>query len=82
MAIHDFRDFPERDARYGGYIVVCPSPLGGYSEGKTVVKALANIREEILWRDLNCSTAAGLCIHLQNRQIVLQNLCPARSGLE
>jgi predicted RNase H-like HicB family nuclease len=30
-----------------GYVVVCPSILGCYSQGKTVPEALANIREAI-----------------------------------
>ncbi len=47
MATHDFKVFLEPDADYGGYVVVCPSIPGCYSQGKTVSEALANIREAI-----------------------------------
>jgi predicted RNase H-like HicB family nuclease len=43
----DFKVFLEPDAEYGGYVVVCPSLLGCYSQGKTVSEALAHIREAI-----------------------------------
>jgi len=39
--------FSNRDAEYGGYVVVCPPLPGCYSQGKTVSEALANIREAI-----------------------------------
>jgi predicted RNase H-like HicB family nuclease len=47
MTTRDFRVFLEPDEDYGGYIVVCPSIPGCYSQGKTVPEALANIREAI-----------------------------------
>ena len=43
----DFKVFLERDEEYGGYVVVCPSLQGCYSQGKTVEEALVNIREAI-----------------------------------
>jgi antitoxin HicB len=47
MTTHDFKVFLEPDSQYGGYVVVCPSLPGCYSQGKTVSEALANIREAI-----------------------------------
>jgi len=47
MAARDFKVFLEPDEDYGGYVVVCPSIPGCYSQGKTVPEALANIREAI-----------------------------------
>jgi len=47
MMTRDFKVFLEPDADYGGYVVVCPSIPGCYSQGKTVPEALANIREAI-----------------------------------
>ncbi len=47
MITQDFKVFLEPDAEYGGYVVVCPSIPGCYSQGKTVSEALANIREAI-----------------------------------
>jgi antitoxin HicB len=47
MTSRDFKVFLEPDAEYGGYVVVCPSIPGCYSQGKTVSEALANIREAI-----------------------------------
>ncbi len=47
MATLDFKVFLERDAEDGGYVVVCPSLPGCYSQGETVEEALANIREAI-----------------------------------
>lgn len=46
MAILDFKVFLEPDED-GGYVVVCPSLQGCYSQGETVEEALANIREAI-----------------------------------
>lgn len=43
----DYKVFLEPDPDYGGYVVVCPSLPGCYSQGKTVSEALANIREAI-----------------------------------
>lgn len=43
----DFKVFLEPDSEYGGFVVVCPSLPGCYSQGKTVSEALANIREAI-----------------------------------
>lgn len=47
MKTQDFKVFLEPDEDYGGYVVVCPSLPGCYSQGKTVSEALANIREAI-----------------------------------
>ncbi len=47
MKVHDFKVLLERDQEYGGYVVVCPSLQGCYSQGKTVEEALANVREAI-----------------------------------
>ena len=47
MTTRDFKVFLEPDLDYGGYVVVCPSLPGCYSQGKTVSEALANIREAI-----------------------------------
>jgi len=47
MTTRDFKVFLEPDADYGGYVVVCPSIPGCYSQGKTVPEALTNIREAI-----------------------------------
>src|SRR6266571_968584 len=47
MTTRDFKVFLEPDDDYGGYVVVCPSLPGCYSQGKTVSEALANIREAI-----------------------------------
>ena len=44
--IHDFKVFLEPDET-GGYVVVCPSLPGCYSQGDTVEEALANIEEAI-----------------------------------
>jgi predicted RNase H-like HicB family nuclease len=46
MAVLDFKVFLEPDED-GGYVVVCPSLQGCYSQGDTVEEALANIREVI-----------------------------------
>jgi antitoxin HicB len=47
MTSRDYKVFLEPDAEYGGYVVVCPSIPGCYSQGNTVSEALANIREAI-----------------------------------
>jgi antitoxin HicB len=47
MTTRDFKVFLELDLDYGGYVVVCSSLPGCYSQGKTVSEALANIREAI-----------------------------------
>jgi antitoxin HicB len=47
MTTRDFKVFLEPDSDYRGYVVVCPSLPGCYSQGKTVSEALANIREAI-----------------------------------
>ncbi len=47
MTTRDFKVFLEPDEEYGGYVVVCPSIPGCYSQGHTVDEALANIREAI-----------------------------------
>ena len=47
MTPRDFKVFLERDEEYDGYVVVCPSIPGCYSQGHTVEEAMANIREAI-----------------------------------
>ena len=47
MTTRDFKVFLEPDPEYRGYVVVCPSIPGCYSQGRTVDEALANIREAI-----------------------------------
>jgi predicted RNase H-like HicB family nuclease len=47
MIPRDFKVFLERDEEYNGYVVVCPSIPGCYSQGHTVEEAMANIREAI-----------------------------------
>src|SRR6266404_2813247 len=47
MQTRDFKVFLEPDADYGGYVVVCPSIPGCYSQGKNVPEALANILEDM-----------------------------------
>ncbi|MGA2430390.1 MAG: type II toxin-antitoxin system HicB family antitoxin [Candidatus Acidiferrum sp.] len=47
MTARDYKVFLEPDAEYGGYVAVCPSIPGCYSQGKTVSEALANMREAI-----------------------------------
>jgi len=46
MKVYDFKVIlePEPD---GGYVVSCPSLRGCYSQGETVERALANIKEAI-----------------------------------
>ena len=46
MGVFDFKVFLEPDED-GGYVVVCPSLQGCYSQGETVEEAMANIREAI-----------------------------------
>jgi predicted RNase H-like HicB family nuclease len=47
MTTRDFKVFLERDEEYNGYVVVCPTIPGCYSQGHTVEEAMANIREAI-----------------------------------
>jgi predicted RNase H-like HicB family nuclease len=47
MTTRDFKVFLEPDEEYGGYVVVCPSIPGCYSQGKSVSEAFANSREAI-----------------------------------
>jgi len=47
MTTRNFEVFLEPDLDYGGYVVVCPSLPGCYSQGKTVSEAPANIREAV-----------------------------------
>ena len=47
MPTRDFKVFLERDEEYNGYVVVCPTIPGCYSQGHTVEEAMANIREAI-----------------------------------
>lgn len=44
--VYDFKVLLEPDAT-GGYVVICPSLPGCYSQGETVGEALKNIREAI-----------------------------------
>lgn len=56
----DYKVFPEPEAEYGGYVVVCPSLRETYSQGKTVSEALANIRKaiELMLEDIkSCGNA-------------------------
>ena len=46
MKIMDFKVFLEPDED-GGYVVVCPTLPGCYSQGDSVEEALSNIREAI-----------------------------------
>jgi antitoxin HicB len=46
MKAFDFKVVLEPDED-GGYVVVCPSLPGCYSQGETIEQALANIREAI-----------------------------------
>ena len=46
MGLLDFKVLLEPDDT-GGYVVVCPSLQGCYSQGETVDEALSNIREAI-----------------------------------
>lgn len=46
MSALDYKVFLEPDED-GGYVVVCPSFQGCYSQGETVEEALVNIREAI-----------------------------------
>jgi len=46
MGVFNFKVLLEPDED-GGYVVVCPSLQGCYSQGETVEEALANIREAI-----------------------------------
>lgn len=47
MHTYDFKVLLEPDAK-GGFVVICPSIPGCYSQGETVDEALANITEAIL----------------------------------
>ncbi len=46
MKVMDFKVFLEPD-QDGGYVVVCPSLPGCYSQGEAAPEALANVREAI-----------------------------------
>jgi antitoxin HicB len=46
MQIYDFKVLLEPDET-GGYVVVCPALPGRYSQGETVVEAMANIKEVV-----------------------------------
>ena len=49
MKAYNFKVILEPD-EIGGYIVICPSIPGCYSQGETVQEAMDNIREAIeLW---------------------------------
>ncbi len=43
MQIYDFKVLLEPDET-GGYVVVCPTLAGCYSQGETVAEAMANIK--------------------------------------
>ena len=45
--VYDFKVFLEPDET-GGYVAVCPSLPGCYSQGETVEEALENVEEAIL----------------------------------
>jgi antitoxin HicB len=45
--VYDFKVFLEPDET-GGYVAICPSLPGCYSQGETVEKAMENIEEAIL----------------------------------
>jgi antitoxin HicB len=47
MTLYDFKVIIEPDET-GGYVVICPSLQGCYSQGETIEEALENIREAIL----------------------------------
>lgn len=47
MHTYDFKVLLEPDPS-GGYVVVCPSLPGCYSQGDTIDEALENIKEAIL----------------------------------
>jgi antitoxin HicB len=46
MPVLDFKVLLEPDEA-GGYVVICPSLQGCYSQGETIEEALTNIREAI-----------------------------------
>ncbi|HEV8384906.1 MAG TPA: type II toxin-antitoxin system HicB family antitoxin [Candidatus Acidoferrales bacterium] len=60
MRVLDFKVFLEPDED-GGYVVVCPSLQGCYSQGETVEEALANIKEaiELCLEDLEANGVAS-----------------------
>ncbi len=45
--VYDFKVFLEPDET-GGYVAICPSLPGCYSQGETVEEAMENIEEAIL----------------------------------
>jgi predicted RNase H-like HicB family nuclease len=47
MKVYDFKVLLEPDET-GGYVAVCPSLPGCYSQGETVEEAMENIEESIL----------------------------------
>lgn len=47
MRVFDFKVLLEPDTETGGYVVVCPSLPGCYSQGETLQEALTNIKEAI-----------------------------------
>ena len=59
MRVLDFKVFLEPDED-GGYVVVCPSLQGCYSQGETVDEALSNIKEaiELCLEDMEASGEA------------------------
>ena len=44
--IYDYKVLLEKDAT-GGYVAICPSFQGCYSQGETIEEALENIKEAI-----------------------------------
>jgi antitoxin HicB len=47
MTSYDYKVVIEPDET-GGYVVICPSLQGFYSQGETIEEALENIKEAIL----------------------------------
>jgi antitoxin HicB len=47
MTPRDFKVLLEWDEEYDGYVIICSSIPGCYSQGHTVEEAMANIREAI-----------------------------------
>lgn len=46
--VYDFKVLLEPDEEAGGFVVVCPSLPGCYSQGDSIEEALENIKEAIL----------------------------------
>ena len=48
MKLYDFKVLLEPDEEVGGYVVICPSLPGCYTQGDTIAEALENIKDAIL----------------------------------